>query len=235
MIWSYSWILHCVGTLYGQMAGMYLLNCTCVCMMHVSVCFFSFLLLIQQFTGPRQLPSYFRLIQAFSYCIHEFLREQELETDRMPVTDMTDSFYDNVSAPDRRDVRELWAIRPRVNWVEVICVWELHIFFHQYVANLRDKKSENVVLLMSALTDSQPEVDNYVLQSACRTGKPENIRITVLYLTTCVRYYCYEFFWGDGVRVGCSGGTNPASDRRGQWYRCWHYGHSVRCSSASRY
>ena len=38
MIWSYSWILHCVGTLYGQMAEVYLLNCTCIWMIHVSVC-----------------------------------------------------------------------------------------------------------------------------------------------------------------------------------------------------
>ena len=48
-----------------------------------------------------------------------------------------------------------------MNWVKMICVWEL--FFHQYIADLRDERSENVVLLMSALRDSQPEVDNYVL------------------------------------------------------------------------
>ena len=66
-----------------------------------------------------------------------------------------------------------------MNWVKMICVWELHVFFHQYVADLRDERSENVVLLMSALRDSQPEVDNYVLQSAFRTGKPENICRTV--------------------------------------------------------
>ena len=75
MIWSYPWILHCVGTLYGQMAEVYLLIWTCVCMIRVSVCFVSFLSLIRQFTGPRQLPPYFRLILTFSYCLHEFLRE----------------------------------------------------------------------------------------------------------------------------------------------------------------
>ena len=133
MIWSYPWILHCVGTMYGQMAEVYLLIWTCVCMICVSVCFVSFLPLIQQFTGPRQLPPYFRLILTFSYCLHKFLREQELETDRAPDTDMTDSFHDNV-----------------------------------------------------------------------------------FYLTTCVQYDCYEFFRGDSVRVGCSGWTNSASDRRGQ-------------------
>ena len=53
-----------------------------------------------------------------------------------------------------------------MNFVKVICVCELHVFFHQYVADLRDERSEtvvllmsalNVVLLMSALRDSQPE------------------------------------------------------------------------------
>ena len=74
---------------------------------------------------------------------------------------------------------ELWALRPHVNFVKVICVCELHVFFHQYVADLRDERSENVVLLMSALRDSQPEGENYVLQSAIRTGKSENIFRTV--------------------------------------------------------
>ena len=74
---------------------------------------------------------------------------------------------------------ELWALRPHVNWVKVICVCELHVFFHQYVADLREVKSENVVLLMSALRNSQPEVENYVLDSAIRTGKSGNIFRTV--------------------------------------------------------
>ena len=65
------------------------------------------------------------------------------------------------------------------NWVKVICVCELHVFFHQYVVDLRDERSEKVVLLMSALRDSKPEMENYVCQSAGRTGKPENIFITV--------------------------------------------------------
>ena len=71
MIWSYSWILHCVSTLYGQMAEVNSLNCRCIKMISASVCFFSFLLLIHS--------PFFRLILTFSYCIHEFLREQELE------------------------------------------------------------------------------------------------------------------------------------------------------------
>ena len=126
-------------------------------MISASVGFFSFFLLIQQFIGPRHSP-FFRLILTFSYCIQGFLREQELET-------------------DRRYVRELWAIRPRINWGKVICVWELHVFFHQYVADLRDERSGKVVLLMSALRDSQPEVDHYVPQSAFQTVKSENVLV----------------------------------------------------------
>ena len=74
---------------------------------------------------------------------------------------------------------ELWALRHHVNCVKVICVCELHVLFHQYVADLREERSENVVLLMSALRNSKPEVENYVLQSAIRTGKSENIFRTV--------------------------------------------------------
>ena len=39
MIWSYPWILHCVGTLYGQMAEVYWLIWTCVYMIRVSCVF----------------------------------------------------------------------------------------------------------------------------------------------------------------------------------------------------
>ena len=49
------------------------------------------------------------------------------------------------------------------------------VFFHQYVADLRDERSENVVLIMSALKDSQPEGENYVLQSAIRKEKSEKV------------------------------------------------------------
>ena len=76
--------------------------------------------------------------------------------------------------PDSQDAMELLALRPRVNFVKVICVCELHVFFHQYVAYLQDERSENVVLLMSALRDSQPEGENYVCQSAIQTEKSQN-------------------------------------------------------------
>ena len=119
-------------------------------------------------------PPFFRLILTISFSQKKRTRDRAV------------SFHGqikrakwNVFAPDSQDAMELWALRPHMNWVKVICVCELHVFFHQYVVDLRDERSENVVLLMSALRDSKPEVENYVCQSAGRTGKPENIFRTV--------------------------------------------------------
>ena len=127
-------------------------------------------------------PTFFRLILTFSYCLYDFLREQELGTGGSPFTDKAVSFHGqirraklNVFAPYSQYVRELWAVRPHVILVKVISVCRIHVFFHQYVANLRDERSENVVLLMSALKDSKPEGENYVLQSAIRKEKSEKV------------------------------------------------------------
>ena len=54
-----------------------------------------------------------------------------------------------VVAPDRQDVRELWPVRPHVILVKVICVCELHVFFHQYVADIRERKSEKIFRTVS--------------------------------------------------------------------------------------
>ena len=162
MIWSFPWIFHCVGTLYGQMAEMYLLIWTCVCMIRLSVCFVSFLSLIQPFTGSRQLPPYFRLILTFSYCLHEFLREEELVTNRSPDTDMTDSFYDNDFTPDILDAMELWALRPHPILEKVISVCRLLVFFHQYVVDIRERKSENIFRTAS----TSPLVFNMTVMSS---------------------------------------------------------------------
>ena len=45
---------------------------------------------------------------------------------------------------------ELWALGPHVILVKVISVCGLHVFFHQYVADLRERKSENVLRTVSA-------------------------------------------------------------------------------------
>ena len=75
---------------------------------------------------------------------------------------MTDSFHDNVFAPDRRDVRELWSVRPHVILVKVIYVCGLHVFFHQYGADIRDWKSENIFRTVS----TSPLVFNMTARSS---------------------------------------------------------------------
>ena len=103
------------------------------------------------------LPPYFRLILTFSYCLCEFLREQELGTGRSPDTDKADSFKGpirlsrlNDFAPDIQDAMEVWALRPHAILVKVISVCRVHVFFHQYVADLREERSENVLRTVSA-------------------------------------------------------------------------------------
>ena len=102
------------------------------------------------------LPLCFRLILTFSYCLYDSLREQQIGTGGSPITDKADFFHGqirweklNVFAPDRQDVRELWAVRPHVILVKVICVCKLHVFFDQYVADIRERKSENIFRTVS--------------------------------------------------------------------------------------
>ena len=123
-----------------------------------------------------------RLILTLCYCFYEFLREQKLRTNRLPDTDKANSFHGQTSwvrfnncEPNFQDAMELWALRPTQILGKVISVCRIHVFFHQYVSDLRDERSENVVLLMSALKDSQPEGENYVLQSAIQKEKAENV------------------------------------------------------------
>ena len=106
------------------------------------------------------LPPYFRLILTFSYFsyFYEFLRELEPGTGRSPDTDKADSFQGQIRwaklndfAPDIQDAMELWALRLHARLVKVISVCRLHVFFHQYVADLREERSENVLRTVSAL------------------------------------------------------------------------------------
>ena len=103
------------------------------------------------------LPPSFRLILTFAYFLYEFLREPEPGTGRSPDTDKADSFHGQIRwaklnnlAPDIQDVMQLWALRPHARLVKVISVCGLHVFFHQYVADLRGEKSENVLRTVSA-------------------------------------------------------------------------------------
>ena len=136
-------------------------------MIHVYWSVVSFLPLIRQFSELRNSSDL-----TFSYCLYDSLREQELGIGGSAVCFHGQSKRAklNVFAPDSQDTMELSALRRHVNWVKVICVCELHVFFHQYIADLREERSDNVVLLMSVLRNSQPEVENYVLQSASQTG-----------------------------------------------------------------
>ena len=93
-------------------------------------------------------PRFFQLSLTFSYCSYDFLREQELGTGWSPITDRTACFHKqserakwNIFAPDSHDTMELWAIGPHGNWVKVICACELHVFFHQYIVDIRERQA----------------------------------------------------------------------------------------------
>ena len=54
---------------------------------------------------------------------------------------------------------ELWALRPQVNWVKVICVCTSHVFFHQYVVDLREGRLENIFRTVStSISEQDPEI-----------------------------------------------------------------------------
>ena len=85
-----------------------------------------------------------------------FLREMDLAFGRPPDRVETHSFHRQTRwaklydlAPDINDAMELWALRPHVILVKVISVCGLHVFFHQYVVDLRERKSENVFRTVS--------------------------------------------------------------------------------------
>ena len=106
-------------------------------------------------TGEGEMCSFspsFRLILTFCYCLYEFLSEQELGTGRLPDTDKADSFQVqtvwvrfNDGAPDFQYAMELWALMPPRILAKVISVCRIHVFFHQYVADLREERSENTL------------------------------------------------------------------------------------------
>ena len=51
------------------------------------------------------------------------------------------------------------AIRPHGNWVKVICACELHVFFHQYVVQLRERRLQNIFRTVSTSDSEQdPEI-----------------------------------------------------------------------------
>ena len=96
------------------------------------------------------LPPCFRLILTFCYCFYGFFRELDLASGRSPDRDEADPFHGqtrwaklNDFASDIPDAMELWALGPHAILVKVISV-------HQYVVDLRERKSENVLRTDSA-------------------------------------------------------------------------------------
>ena len=79
---------------------------------------------------------------------------------------------------------ELWALRPHAILVKVISVCGLHVFFHQYVADLRERKSENVFRTVST---SSLMFDITVMRTSGVIAMPPEIPVRkILPLTTVV-------------------------------------------------
>ena len=145
MIRPYSWILHGVRTLYDQMAEVNSPDLTCIQMIGTSVCYVSVLLLLQQFIRLcRSL--FFRLMMTFSSCLHGFLRDQNFQTDRIPLTDITVLLND------------LWALWPSMN-----------------VVDLQNDKSGSADLLTSATNGSQLRMYDGIPQTTHQTVKLQTV------------------------------------------------------------
>ena len=156
------------------------------------------------------LLPYFRLILTFSYCLYKFLREQELGTGRSPDTDKVDSFKGQIRwarlndfEPDIPDAMEVWALRPHTILVKVISICRVHVFFHQYLADLREERLENVLRTVSA----SPFIFDMTVSSTSGviTTPPEGLPREVLPLTTEVNILY-------GVNTGTPFVVPPALD-----------------------
>ena len=145
MIRPYSWILHGVRTLYGQMAEVNSPDLTCIQMIGTSICCASFFLLIEQFIRSRR-SLFFRLMLTFSCCLHTILRDQNFQTDRIPLTDITVL------------LNELWAFWHSMN-----------------VVDLRNEESGSADLLTSATNGSQLRIYDGIPQTTHQTVKLQTV------------------------------------------------------------
>ena len=102
------------------------------------------------------LPPCLKLILTFCCYFYGFLRKLDLAFGRLP--DRVETYYLHGQtrwaklhdlAPDINDAMELWALGPHMILVKVISVCGLHVFFHQYVADLRERKSDHVFRTVS--------------------------------------------------------------------------------------
>ena len=145
MIRPYSWILHGVRTLYGQMAEGNSPDLTCIQMIGTSVCCASFFLLIEQFIRLRHLL-FFRLMLTFSCCSYGIPRDQNFQTDRIPQTDITVL------------LSELWAFWHSMN-----------------VVDLRNDESGSSDLLTSAMNGSKLRNYDGIPQTTHQTVKLQTV------------------------------------------------------------
>ena len=131
-------------------------------------------------------PPCFRLILTFCCYFYGFLRELDIAFGRPPDRVETHSFHRQTRwanlAPDINDAMELWALEPHMILVKVISVCGLHVFFHQYVVDLRERKSENVFRTVS--TSSLMFHMTVLHTSGAITMPPEVPVIKILPLTT---------------------------------------------------
>ena len=98
---------------------------------------------------------------------------------------------------------EVWALRPHAILVKVISVCRVHVFFHQYVADLQEERSENVLRTVSA----SPFIFDMTVSSTSGviTTPPEDLPREVLPLTTEVNILY-------GVNMGTPFVVPPALD-----------------------
>ena len=140
------------------------------------------------------IPPCFRLILTFCCYFYGFLRELDIAFGRPPDRVKTHSFHGQTRwaklhdlAPNINDAMELWALESHMILVKVISVCGLHVFFHQYVADLRERKSENVFRTVS--TSSLMFHMTVVMHtSGAITMPPEVPVIKILPLTTVVSF-----------------------------------------------
>ena len=150
------------------------------------------------------LPPCFRLILTFSYCLYDFLREQELEIGGSHITDKADSFHGqirweklNTFVPDSQDVKELWAVRPHVIFVKMIytlgsrrtfqsdlALCGLHELLRLHVADVHEGISEKV---SGTVSTSAFMCDMTVMSSSGVIVSPSDVSVGQLQpLTTVV-------------------------------------------------
>ena len=150
------------------------------------------------------LPPCFRLILTFSYCLYDFLREQELGIGGSHITDKADSFHGQIRwekldtfAPDSQDVRELWAVRPHAIFVMMMYTLDsrrtfqgdlalcgLHEFLRPNVTDIHEGISEKV---SGTVSTSAFLLDMTVMSSSGVMVSPSDVPVGQLQpLTTVV-------------------------------------------------